>query len=116
VFLRAGTVEQIPAYPYVEFIPATKPLLYERLNPKRNITDTFESAGFSTIATDLIVQQVAPTLAAYADKLAAGGDSILASLKTRDLEAGLRSLRLQASRVDPKPVTEPIDVFVFRRL
>jgi ubiquinone/menaquinone biosynthesis C-methylase UbiE len=115
VFLRAGTVEQIPAYPYVEFIPATQPLLCERLNPKREITETFESARFSTIATDLIVQQIAPTLAAYADKLAAGGDSILASLKAPELEEGLRSLRFQASRVDPRPVTEPIDVFVFRR-
>jgi ubiquinone/menaquinone biosynthesis C-methylase UbiE len=45
LFLRAGTVEQIPEYPYVEFIPATKPLLYERLNAKREITDRFEAAG-----------------------------------------------------------------------
>src|SRR5688572_20838887 len=77
LFLRAGTVEQIPEYPYVEFIPATKPLLYERLHRKRQITDTFEAAGFSTVAAELVVQQIAPTYVAYADKLAAGGDSIL---------------------------------------
>lgn len=116
VFLRAGTVEQIPAYPYVEFIPATKPLLYERLNSKRDIINTFESEGFSTIATELVVQQIAPTLAAYADKLAAGGDSILASLNAQDLQEGLAALRLHAAVVDPQPVVEPIDVFVFRRL
>lgn len=115
VFLRAGTVEQVPAYPYVEFIPATKPLLYERLNAKRDITDTFEDAGFSTVAVELVVQQVAPTFAVYADKLAAGGDSILASLNARDLEEGLSALRRQATLVDPQPVTEPIDVFVFCR-
>jgi ubiquinone/menaquinone biosynthesis C-methylase UbiE len=115
VFLRAGTVEQIPAYPYVEFIPATKPLLYERLNSKRSIVHTFEAAGFSTIAAELVVQQIAPTYAAYADKLTAGGDSILASLNPRDLEEGLSALRRHAAAIDPKPVTEPIDVFVFRR-
>lgn len=115
VFLRAGTVEQIAAYPYVEFIPATKPLLYERLNTKRAITDTFEAAGFSTIAAELVVQQIAPTYEAYADKLAAGGDSILASLNPRDLEEGLCAVRRHAALVDPQPVTEPIDMLVFRR-
>lgn len=115
VFLRAGTVEQIPEYPYVEFIPATKPLLYERLNAKREITDRFKAAAFSIIATELVVQQIAPTYEAYADKLTAGGDSILASLTTRDLEDGLSALRQHAALVDPQPVTEPIDVFVFRR-
>lgn len=115
VFLRAGTVEQIPAYPYVEFIPATKPLLYKRLNAKRSIIHTFEAAGFSTITAELIVQEIAPTYEAYADKLAAGGDSILASLNPRDLEEGLSALRRHAALVDPQPVTEAIDVFVFRR-
>jgi ubiquinone/menaquinone biosynthesis C-methylase UbiE len=114
-FLRAGTIEQIPAYPYVGFIPETKPLLYERLNAGRAIRDTFEAAGFSTVATEVVVQQIAPTYGAYADKLAAGGDSILASLNEQDLENGLRALRRHAALVDPQPVTEPIDVFVFRR-
>jgi ubiquinone/menaquinone biosynthesis C-methylase UbiE len=58
VFLRAGTVEQIPAYPYVEFIPATRPLLHERLQPKNEIVETFENAGFSTVSADLMVQQI----------------------------------------------------------
>ena len=115
VFLRAGTVEQIPAYPYVEFIPATKPLLYARLNSAQDITNAFEVAGFSNVATDVVVQQIAPTYDAYADKLAAGGDSILASLNERELEDGLNAIRRHAARVDPMPVTEPIDVFVFRR-
>lgn len=114
-FVRAGTVEQIPEYPYVEFIPATKPLLYERLNARRDITDRFEAAGFSTVATELVVQQIAPTYEAYAEKLAAGSDSILASLNARDLEEGLSALRRHAALVDPQPVTEAIDVLVFRR-
>jgi SAM-dependent methyltransferase len=115
VFLRAGTIEQIPEYAYVQFIPAAKPLLYERLNAKREIMETFEAAGFSTVATELVVQQIAPTHEAYADKLAAGGDSILASLSAQDLEDGLSALRRHGALVDPQPVTEPIDAFVFRR-
>jgi SAM-dependent methyltransferase len=115
VIVRAGTTEQIPSYAYVEFIPATKPLLYERLNAKRDITGTFEAAGFETVASDLVTQQIAATHAAYVDKLAAGGDSILASLSASEFEAGLAALRRHAAVVDPQPVTEPIDVFVFKK-
>ena len=115
VFVRAGTVERIPAYPYVEFIPGTKPLLYARLNSARDIVNAFEVAGFSKVAMEVVVQQIAPTYDAYADKLAAGGDSILASLNERELEEGLNAVRRHAARVDPMAVTEPIDVFVFRK-
>lgn len=90
-------------------------LIYELLNAKRDITDTFEKAGFSTLAAEVVVQQIAPTVSDYAEKLAAGGDSILASLNARDLEDGLKALRRHAALVDPQPVTERIDVFVFRR-
>ena len=115
VFLRAGTVERIPAYPYVNFIPATKPLLAERLSTSDEITHTFESAGFETMAVEVIVQQIAQSIQAYADKLVAGSDSILASLGARDVADGIAALRQHAALVDPRPVTEPIDVFVFRR-
>ena len=115
VFLRAGTVEQIPSYPYVEFIPASKPLLYQRLNSTSSIRGPFEAAGFSTLGTEVVVQQIAPTFAAYADKLSAGGDSVLASLNPQDFEDGLSAVRRHAALVDPTPVTEPIDVFVFGR-
>jgi hypothetical protein len=67
----------------VPFIPATRLLLSERLNTARQITQTFEAAGFETVASDVIVQQIATTHQEYADKLAAGGDSILASLRIR---------------------------------
>jgi hypothetical protein len=95
-------------------MPATKPLLHERLNSKNEIMQTFKRTGFAPVATDVVVQQIAPTHAAYADKLAAGGDSILASLNPGALDEGLAALRLHAAAVDPLPVTEPIDVFVFR--
>lgn len=74
----------------------------------------FEMAGFQTQSVDVVVQEIAPTYAAYVEKLAAGGDSILASLTPSDLERGLGSIRAHATRVDPQTVIEPIDVFVFR--
>ena len=50
----------------------------------------------------------------YAEKLAAGADSVLAQLPEPELQAGLEAIRAYAARTGDKPVTEPIDVFVFR--
>ena len=113
VFVRTGTVEQIHAYPYVPFIPASRPLLEERLPRKRLIEQVFELAGFKTTSVDNIVQQVASTYAAYAQKLEAGADSILASLDPTDLERGLEAIRAHGMKVDPQPVVEPIDLLFF---
>jgi hypothetical protein len=77
------------------------------------VRDTFESVGLGTIEAGILVQQVAPTYSAYADRIAAGGDSVLAELDPLEFEAGLKALRAHAARVDPKAVTEPIDFFAF---
>jgi hypothetical protein len=73
----------------------------------------FEGAGFDTLRQDLLEQRVAATHSEYADKLEAGGDSVLARLDGADFQAGLARLRAHASRIDPQPVTELIDWFAF---
>jgi hypothetical protein len=83
------------------------------LVPNRVVRDTFESAGLRAIEAGILVQQVAATYAAYADRIAAGGDSVLAQLDPLEFEAGLIALRAHAAHVDPVSVTEPIDFFVF---
>jgi ubiquinone/menaquinone biosynthesis C-methylase UbiE len=112
--LRAGTFERIPSYPYVPFFPASLPLLEECLSKALFVRETFEAAGFRTVAHDLITQQIAPSLECYAEKLAAGADSVLARLPQDDFESGITALRSHAARADIQAVTEPIDVFVFR--
>jgi hypothetical protein len=109
-----GARERIEEYAYVPFIPATRPLLQERLPSVEDLTRTFESAGLETISTGTVVQQIAATFREYADRLEAGGDSILASVEPNVLQRGLEAIRGHAARVDPLPVTEPIDILVFR--
>jgi ubiquinone/menaquinone biosynthesis C-methylase UbiE len=115
VFLRAGTLEQVSLYPYVPFFPGSVPIMERVLVANRVVRDTFESVGLCTIEAGILVQQVASTYAAYADRIAAGGDSVLAELDPLEFEAGLQALRTYAARVDPKAVTEPIDFFTFAR-
>lgn len=113
-FLRAGIRDRISSYPYVDFFPASRPILEDCLPTAAFTCEVFESAGFSTVSSQLVTQQIAATLAVYADKLATGADSVLAQLTPHDFREGIAAMRLYAQHVANKPVTEPIDVFVFR--
>jgi ubiquinone/menaquinone biosynthesis C-methylase UbiE len=113
VFLRAGVRDRISRYPYVDFFPATRAILEDTLPSRQFIRETFEAAGFFPGRAEVVTQEISRDYAAYADKLATGADSVLASLLPGDLAAGLNALRDYAASHEPRPVTEPIDVFVF---
>ena len=113
-FLRAGNRERISSYPYVDFFPKSRAILEDCLPTGVFMREVFESAGFSTVASEVVVQQLAPDYAAYAEKLSAGADSVLARLSRSDFEAGIEAVRAHASRAGERAVCEPIDVFVFR--
>jgi ubiquinone/menaquinone biosynthesis C-methylase UbiE len=112
--LRAGTRERISSYPYVDFFPESRPILEELLARAPSVREVFQAAGFRRITHELVTQEIAPSYAAYAEKLAAGADSVLASLTPGEFAAGMQALRSHADRVDDQAVFEPIDVFVFR--
>jgi ubiquinone/menaquinone biosynthesis C-methylase UbiE len=113
-FLRAGTRERISSYPYVDFFPESRPILEEVLSTSTFVREVFEAAEFRLVTSELVTQKIAPSYAAYADKLAAGADSVLASLNQRDFDAGMKALRAHAVHSDGEAVFELIDVFVFR--
>ena len=113
-FLRTGTRERISSYPYVGFFPASRPILEDILPTNTFVREVFEAAGFVLVALELVTQQIAPSYAAYAEKLSAEADSVLASLSRHEFDAGTRALRAHAEHRDGEAVFEPIDVFVFR--
>ncbi len=110
VFVRTGTREQIDAYPYVPFFPSSRSMLEETLPNSAAVTSAFEHAGFRLACSDVITQEIAPSYVAYADKLAAGGDSILTRLPAEELERGLAAIR---KHPNGGAIVEPIDIFVF---
>jgi len=113
VVIRTGTREQIPSYPYVPFFPATRSLLETILPGGSDVRATFAAAGFDMTASQIITQTIASDWTVYAEKLAAGGDSVLARLSQQDFEAGLSAIRRYAAAEGREPVVEPIDLFVF---
>ena len=53
--------------------------------------------------------------ASYADKVAAGGDSVLARLGPEEFNTGLNAIRTYALETEGVAVVEPIDLFIFCR-
>ena len=113
-FLRAGTRERISSYPYVEFFPESRPILEECLPTTTFVREDYEAAGFRTITFEVVTQEIAQSHAAYAEKLSAGADSVLAQLSPSEFAAGMQALRSHAARIDDRADFEPIDVFDFR--
>jgi len=111
--MRTGTRERIPSIPYVEFFAASLPILEDYLPTVTFVREVFESAGFN-VSCDIVIQKIASDWTAYAEKVAAGADSVLVQLSPSDFQAGMDALRDHAARVPDMAVIEPIDVFVFR--
>jgi len=113
VVIRTGSREQIEAYPYVPFFPSSRAMLHETLPDIAGVRETFEGAAFHLVSAEIIEQSIAAGLTEYADKLSTGSDSILARLPRHEFEAGLASLRSQATEAAREGIIEPIDVLVF---
>lgn len=111
-FVRTGVRERSTIYPYVPFFPSTPAMIEEMLPSLDELRAAFETAGFRLVTADVIRQTIAPTWAAYADKVAAGGDSVIAQLGEQELERGLAKLRAFAATTNDA-VVEPIDLLVF---
>jgi hypothetical protein len=65
------------------------------------------------VEEQIITQTIASDWTIYAEKLAAGGDSVLARSSRQDFEDGLAAVRRHATANGARPVVEPIDLFVF---
>jgi ubiquinone/menaquinone biosynthesis C-methylase UbiE len=113
VCVRTGTREQIRSYPYVPFFPSTPRKIAEVLPNHAELCEPFEAAGFRLSASEVITQTIAPNWSAYADKLSAGGDSVLATLSAQEFESGLAAIRRHVAKAANQTVVEPIDLFVF---
>src|SRR6266436_10379245 len=103
-FVRTGIRERISSYPYVDFFPASQPILEEVLPRTTFVHEVFETAGFRLVTFELITQEISPSYSAYAEKLAAGADSVLARLSRRDFDAGMEALRAHGANSDGQAV------------
>lgn len=116
VVIRTGTRERISSYPCIPFFASSRRLHEEVLPDSSDIQADFAAAGFHTIVSKIVTQTIAADWMAYADKIAAGGDSVLARLNPEEFAAGLAAMRHYAEAEGRRPVVESIDFFVLSRV
>jgi ubiquinone/menaquinone biosynthesis C-methylase UbiE len=114
LLVRTGTREQIESYASHPFFPSSRAMMEEILPDVPTLRGIFEAAGFRFAAAQIVVQEIAPSWSAHADKLAAGGDSVIARLDRAELERGLIAMRNHGAGGDAQPILEPVDLLVFR--
>ncbi len=115
VCLRAATVDRIATYPYVPYFARSRAILEATLQTEARIEAIFHDAGFELARQELVRIQVAANWRSYADKIAAGADSILAQLSESEFLEGMRLLNQHAATADAAPVVEVVDLFAFRK-
>jgi ubiquinone/menaquinone biosynthesis C-methylase UbiE len=113
VFVRTGTRDRAEAYPYVPFFPSSRSIIEALLPDPPTLCAPFEAAGFRVAAREVITQRLAESWEDYADRLAAGGDSVLAQLTPDEMQQGVAAVRKHGARVGEQVIAEPIDLFVF---
>ena len=116
VCLRAATVDRIATYPYVPFFEKSRAILAATLQTQERIEAIFREAGFDLARHELVCNEVASTWRIYADKIAAGADSILAQLSEDEFAEGMRLLIQHAQDAPVAPIVEVVDLFAFRRI
>jgi ubiquinone/menaquinone biosynthesis C-methylase UbiE len=115
ICMRAGTREQLDAYAYAPFFPASRAILERTLQSSDEIVTIFAQAGFRLSQHTAVSSQAAASWRDYSDRVAVRADSILVQLSDSIFASGLADLRrFAATRPDTEPVIEPVDYFVFR--
>ena len=114
LFIRNSTREADFAYRH--FFPAMQPLIESELPTRDDVRSTFEIAGFTAVAHEIVRQIVASSWCQFVQKSSLRADSFLARLSDEEYEAGMTELGAHAARAPKRePVVEEIDLFVFTK-
>ena len=96
------------------FFAKSRAILEATLQTQARIESIFYDAGFELARHELVRNEVAANWRGYAEKIAAGADSILAQLSEREFREGMRLLNQHAASAGDEPVVEVVDFFAFR--
>ena len=70
VCLRAGSSNEIDAYPYIPFFIRSGALLRQTLQSREAIRSVFAAQGFTLAHYELVPSEVAPTWGTFAERIA----------------------------------------------
>ena len=114
LILRTALRESLRAVPFFEWFPEALAIDERRMPTRSEVSAMFE--GFELVADEAVWQETSPSLRAYHERLEHRAISTLELLPDGEFEAGLERMRRAAeAETDPRPVSAPVDLLVFRR-
>jgi ubiquinone/menaquinone biosynthesis C-methylase UbiE len=116
LLIRSAFPERLPELLWYDYFPGAR-VIDEKIFPRMDHTiDLFTAAGLEFVTLDEAQEQIADSLADYADRLRLRGSSTFERLTEEEIEAGFAALDVAvAAESRPRPVIEDSDILVFER-
>lgn len=117
LIIRNSTKDTLDDVPYLQYFPSAMAFNRTRLPSRSEVIDTMQGHGFSLVNISAIQQVFANSLGEYCDKVGQRALSDLATSPDTEFEAGMAQMRnaIAFTAAGSEPVTELIDLFVFRK-
>jgi ubiquinone/menaquinone biosynthesis C-methylase UbiE len=113
--IRNSTRDHLDSVPYLRFFPSAR-LVNEALLPAAaDVLSDAERNGFDLVAHRIVNQQHAQSLAEYLPRIRQRSLTDLHRISDAAFHAGLTEMATAAREEPSLPVTEDIDLFVFRK-
>ncbi|MFQ5937904.1 MAG: methyltransferase domain-containing protein, partial [Acidiferrobacterales bacterium] len=113
--IRNSTLDHLDSVPYLRFFPAARHVNEALLPAAVEILTSAESSEFDLIIHRIVNQQHAESLAEYLPRIRQRSLSDLVRIHDAEFYAGLMEMAGAAREDLSQPVTEDIDLFVFRK-
>lgn len=114
--VRSALRESLPQVPFFEWFPTALAIDERRMPSRADALATFAAHGFEPIADEVVWQETSPSLRVYHERLKLRAISTLELLPDHEFDEGVARLGLAAeNETEPRPVSAPVDLLVFRR-
>ena len=116
LFVCSPTVELLDGYLWMRFFPTAVQVDKERMPGRVELVAEAVGAGFRLERQETVTRPYTRTLREYVDRISQRALSTLRLVPDAEFEAGLAALRRHcAATGTDRPVSEDMDIFLFRR-
>ena len=116
VFIRNSYRDRLDTVIHYEFFPTAKGIDNQNLPCLEAVEDLFSANGFEKVALEAILQKIDDSLHAYYQRIKMRSYSTFEFMSDEEFQAGLLAMKKAVdNEKEPSPVTEAIDLLVFKK-
>ena len=114
--LQSTFPDRLDTVIHYEFFPTAKRIDNQNLLCLEAVEDLFSANGFEKVALEIILQKIDDSLQAYYQRIKMRSYSTFEFISDEKFQTGLLAMEKAAdNEKEPSPVTEAIDLLVFKK-